>query len=326
MSQKLTLKDDIVFKAFFSRNENYLKSFLSAILGKEIKIKKVIHDARLEQLTKEMKYGILDLEVELENGEIVNVEMQLRDHKNIEKRTTFYASKKVVEQLEPKEDFEELKKVIVIAILDYTLTSLPEYVTETVRVCQNHKDYELNNLVKYYYIELEKFRKSNPNMKEKINQWLSFIDMERGDLFEMAKAENKELKKASEDFDVLTGDAEIKRLAQIRLMSQLEEKSALATARDKGTKEGIKIGIEEGKKQGIEEGKKQGIEEGKKQGIEEGKKQGIEEGKKQGIEEGQKQEKEKIAKELFKQGIEISKISKITGITIGELLKLKNEK
>ena len=42
MSQKLTLKDDIVFKAFFSRNENYLKSFLSAILGKEIKIKKVI--------------------------------------------------------------------------------------------------------------------------------------------------------------------------------------------------------------------------------------------------------------------------------------------
>ena len=85
-------------------------------------------------------------------------------------------------------------------------------------------------------------------------------------------------------------------------MSQLEEKSALATARDKGTKEGIKIGIEEGKKQGIEEGKKQGIEEGKKQ------------------------EKEKIAKELFKQGIEINKISKITGITIGELLKLKNEK
>ena len=83
MSKKLKMKDDIVFKAFFSRNVHYLKSFLSAILGKQIKIKKVIHDARLEQLTKEMKYGILDLEVELEDGEIVNVEMQLRDNKNI---------------------------------------------------------------------------------------------------------------------------------------------------------------------------------------------------------------------------------------------------
>ena len=43
MSQKLTLKDDIMFKAFFSRNEKYLKSFLSAIMGKRIKIKKVMH-------------------------------------------------------------------------------------------------------------------------------------------------------------------------------------------------------------------------------------------------------------------------------------------
>lgn len=166
MSQKLTLKDDIMFKAFFSRNEKYLKSFLSAIMGKEIKIKKVMHDARLEQLTKEMKYGILDLEVELEGGEIVNIEMQLKDNKNIEKRTIFYASKKIVEQLEPRENFAKLKRVIVIAILNYTLTDLPEYVTETVRVCRNHKDYEMNNLAKYYYIELEKFRKSNPDMKE----------------------------------------------------------------------------------------------------------------------------------------------------------------
>lgn len=34
MSQKLTLKDDIMFKAFFSRKEKYLKSFLSAIMEK----------------------------------------------------------------------------------------------------------------------------------------------------------------------------------------------------------------------------------------------------------------------------------------------------
>ena len=169
MSNKLTMKDDIMFKAFFSRNKKYLKSFLSAILGETIKIKRVMHDVRLEQLSKEMKYGILDLEVELEDGEIVNIEMQLKDNKNIEKRTTFYASKKIVEQLEPKEKFEELNKVIVIAILDYKLTNLPEYVTETVRVTRNHKEYELNNLVKYYYIELEKFRKAKPNMKEKVN-------------------------------------------------------------------------------------------------------------------------------------------------------------
>ena len=44
-----------LFKVFFSRNKNHLRSFLSAILGKDIRIKNVIHDARLEQLAKEMK-------------------------------------------------------------------------------------------------------------------------------------------------------------------------------------------------------------------------------------------------------------------------------
>ena len=62
------MKEDIMFKAFFSRYQNYLKSFLEAILGEKIKIKNVTHDARLEQLTKEMKYGILDLDIELETG------------------------------------------------------------------------------------------------------------------------------------------------------------------------------------------------------------------------------------------------------------------
>ena len=97
MAEKLTMKDDIMFKAFFSKkgNEKFLKSFLTAILGEEIKIKKIIHDARLEQLSQEEKYGILDLDIELENGEYINVEMQRKDAKNIEKRTTFYASKKI---------------------------------------------------------------------------------------------------------------------------------------------------------------------------------------------------------------------------------------
>ena len=34
MSQKLTLKDDIMFKAFFSRNEKYLKIFFIEIILK----------------------------------------------------------------------------------------------------------------------------------------------------------------------------------------------------------------------------------------------------------------------------------------------------
>ena len=115
---KLTMKNDIMFKAFFSKKENekFLKSFLSAILGEEVKIKRVVHDARLEQLTREQKYGILDLEVELENGEYINIEMQLKNNKNMEERTTFYAAKKITEQMVKGKQYKDLNKVIIISL------------------------------------------------------------------------------------------------------------------------------------------------------------------------------------------------------------------
>ncbi|MCI9110400.1 MAG: Rpn family recombination-promoting nuclease/putative transposase, partial [Bacilli bacterium] len=118
---KLRMKDDIMFKAFFSRKENkrFLKDFISSILGEDIKVKEVTHDARLEQLAREQKYGVLDLDVELESGEFINIEMQLKDYKNIERRTTFYASKKISEQEGIGLFYENIRKVIVIAILDY---------------------------------------------------------------------------------------------------------------------------------------------------------------------------------------------------------------
>lgn len=54
----------------------------------------------------------------------------------------------------------------------------------------------------------------------------------------MAKKENKEVKEAEEGYNVLTGDAELKRLAEVKLMSQLEGASAKKVARAEGRKEG----------------------------------------------------------------------------------------
>jgi len=255
INPELKMKSDIMFKAFFTRKENeeFLKEFLESVLGEKIKIKKVLHDVRLEQLAKNEKFGILDLGVELESGEFINVEIQLKDNKNIEKRTTFYASKKITEQLGAGEDYRKLKPIIIIAILDYSFIESPEYVTETIRVAKDDRGYELNNDVKYYYIELEKFRKENPDMTRTINHWLSFLDMERGKLLEMACEKNDNVKKAVENYEVLTGDEEVKRLSEIRLMSNLEEKSALHCAREEGREEGKKHGEEIGLKRGKKE-------------------------------------------------------------------------
>ena len=292
INPELKMKSDIMFKAFYGRKENeeFLQDFLEAILGEKIAIKKVMHDVRLEQLAKEQKFGILDLGVELEDGEFINVEIQIKNYKNIEKRTTFYACKKLIGQLEPGEYYRQLKPTIIIAILDYSFIKLPEYITETVRVAKEHRDYEINNDVKYYYIELEKFRNQNPDMTKRINQWISFVDMERSDLLEMACKENDKVKRAVENYEVLTGDEEVKRLAEIRLMSKLEEKSALDCAREDGMKEGKEIGREEGR----EQERKETIE-----------------------------KLRQIAKKLKKQKMPTKQISEITGLSKEEIEDLK---
>ena len=306
-SNRLKLKNDIAFKAFFSKKENevFLKDFIEAILGEKLQIKKVSHDVRLEQLAREQKYGILDLGVELASGKFVNIEIQLRNFNNIEERTTFYASKKITEQLGNGTNYEDLQPVIIIAILDYNFINVPEYLTETVRVSRKHKDYEINNNVKYYYIELKKFRSQEPDMNEPLNQWLALLDMERGDLLDMAKNKNKKIKKAYENYEVLVGDEEVKRLAEIRLMSELEEQSALASARAIGRERGEKIGREQGEKIGREQGEKIGREQGEKIGS--------------------YAKAKEIAKELLKLSIPIEQIIKATGLTEKEIKEMIDE-
>ena len=292
INPELKMKSDIMFKAFYGRKENeeFLQDFLESVLEEKIKIKKVMHDVRLEQLAKEQKFGILDLGVELEDGEFINVEIQIKNYKNIEKRTTFYACKKLIEQLGPGEDYRQLKPTIIIAILDYSFIKLPEYITETVRVVKEHREYEINNDIKYYYIELEKFRNQNPDMTKRINQWSAFLDMERGDLLEMACKENDKVKRAVENYEVLTGDEEVKRLAEIRLMSKLEEKSALDCAREDGIEEGKKIGREIGR----EQERRETIE-----------------------------KLRKIAKKLKEQKMQTKQIAEITGLSEEEIEDLK---
>ncbi len=52
-------------------------------------------------------------------------------------------------------------------------------------------------------------------MNEKINQWLAFIDDEDEELIDMAAKKNKVLKKEQNEVDYLTGNAELRRIAEL---------------------------------------------------------------------------------------------------------------
>ena len=238
----LNLKDDIIFKVFFSRkgNEEFLIDFLKALLKIDIKEIKIQEEVNLEKLSKKEKGGRLDLQARLDNGTIVNIEMQLRNEHNIEERTTYYSSKVISRETQRGTNYKDIKQVIMINILDYEMLGFDEYISETAVVLDKHREYEVLKGIKWYFIELPKFRKQNPNMNEKINQWLAFIDDYDRGLVKMAEENNETLKKARLQISYLTGDEEAKRMQWLEEKWEMDRVSEIGYAEEKGKEQGIK--------------------------------------------------------------------------------------
>ena len=238
MNDFLTLKTDFIFKMIFSREENksVLKDFLEAILKIELKEIEVKRDATLQKISKDDKAGILDLKATLNNNKIVEIEMQVENEHNIEKRSLFYASKIISEQLSTGDNYQDIKEVIMINILNYEFIDLPEYHTETITVAKKHREYELVKDLTYHFIELPKFRKQNPNLEDKLEQWLTLIDGKNKEGVEIAMKKNKQIKRAFDDLEYLTGDEEVKRIAELRLKGALDRNSRLRYEREEGEK------------------------------------------------------------------------------------------
>ena len=114
-----------------------------------------------------------------------------------------------------------------------------------------HRDYQVNSIMKEYYIQLPKFRESDPDMDNKLNQWLAVIDdTDRGKI-EMAKTKNKIIKEAEVEIKYFTASEEAQYLADMRDLWESDINSRLYDAREEGEK---KKQIEIAKKM-IEKGK-----------------------------------------------------------------------
>jgi len=233
------LKNDVIFQTFFARkgNEEFLIDFLNGLLKKNIKSIEIREEVNLERLSREEKGGRLDLQAKLEDGTIISIEMQLRNEYNIEERTTLYSGKVMSRETERGTDYDDIKQVIMINILGYNFLDVEDYISETAIVLEKHREYEVLTGIKWYFIELPKFRKQNPDMNEKINQWLAFIDDYDREMVKVAEEKNEKLKKARIEMNYLTGEAETRRLAELREKWEMDRVSAINHATRKGKEE-----------------------------------------------------------------------------------------
>ena len=275
-------------------------------------------------MRKEEKAGRIDIKATINKSKIINIEIQLENEHNMEKRSEFYSARLITDQFGKGDQYEELKPVILINILNYNLLKVPEYCTKTVTVAENHRSYEVIKDITYYFIELPKFRKSKPRLANLLECWLAVIDGENGGLIKMAEKKEKIIKEANEDVEEILSDEELKALMEYRQTAIWDENSRKAHL-----KERIKETEKENKK--LERKAKKAEEKTKK--LEEEAKKAEEKTRK--AEEEARTAEEKIkkleeaekntVKAMLKEGLSIEQIERISKISKQEIKQIEQE-
>ena len=241
--EKLKVTNDYIFKKIFAKkgNESILKDFLIAVLKIPIEKIEIIKDTYLERTIKENKLGILDIKATLNNNITVNIEMQVRNQYNIKERSLYYWSNLYSNNLYKNQDYIENNRTITINILDFNIFEEGPY-HEKCMITRKYNGEILTEDLEIHFIQIPKCSKKE--VKTKLDQWMQFIGNISKEGVKKAMEENKEIKKAQEELEYLTGDEEERRLAFLREKAIRDEISNINGAR----KEGIKKGIEQGEK------------------------------------------------------------------------------
>lgn len=245
----LNPKNDYVFKRIFGHqgNEAITKSFISAVLNQNITDVVLENDATLPKDMLDDKVGILDIKVKIDNHINCDVEMQVVDKKNIEKRILFYCSKMYAQSITAGTDYIDLEKSIAILISNYELESLKEikkYVSKWNLREEDYRNVILTDDIEIVIIELPKFKKYMNDTA--LADWVKFIINPK-----VINMSNEEVKKAKEVLDELSQDEHARRLAELREKYIMDQKATEAAGYDKGLECGLKQGIEQGIEQGI---------------------------------------------------------------------------
>ncbi len=291
----LPLTDDYIFKRVFAYkgNESVLKDFLEALLKIEIKGIKITNP-EIIPYEKGEKRGLLDIKAEINDGTMIDVELQMKNEKNTEERATEYMGKMISEQLQVGDSYQKLKKSIVIFITNYNFLNRNSYHSvgrmkfdktlkdEYVDMGFKIEDEIASKYIEVHYIELPKFKKRELSKFTKLDQWMCIFTQNKEGIM-LAEKENKEIEKAINTLDFLSKDPKERERHNSIVMA---EYNRLVSEQNF---------FEEGKEKGRKEGKI----------------------------EGKREEKIEIVKKMLKEKLSIEMIEKLTGLSKEEIEKIK---
>lgn len=248
----VNLRVDYAFKRLFGveGNEDILIGFLNAVLQSSIdeEIKSLhLDDPHLPREQKDDKLSILDLRATLNSGIKINIEIQVRDKKDMIERSLFYWSGMYYSQMTQGMKYTELRPTICINIVDFILFP-EEKEFHNVNTVMNIKSKRIiTENMQLHFLEIPKViqewqgERMDP-WEDSLARWLLLFPAHEDErlttiLEAIAIEKDPVLKKAIEDWERLSSDKEFLRLYWAREKEIKDRISEIETAEEKAAKE-----------------------------------------------------------------------------------------
>ena len=246
--ERLNPLNDYIFKRLMGEEESKenLIAFLNAVLDPDdqkriVSLELIDNNKELVKETIYDKTGRLDVRSKTADGMQVDIEVQLTNQHNMDKRSLFYWGKLFLEGINQGDDYIKLAKVITINILDFDFLDITKFHSKYHLWEDEAEKYLLTDLIEIHFIELPKFRQlKNRNLRENaLHRWLRFFDKflseeELKELMEMDSA----IKRAEKKLEYLSSDEEALALYRAREDSFHERANMIHSAKIEGKIEG----------------------------------------------------------------------------------------
>lgn len=298
MVRLMDLKIDFAFKQVFGKkgNEEILRAFLNAALkpteGKEIASVEILNpEIPREHL--EDKASVLDIHARTEQGEHVNVEIQLANRFDMEKRTLYYWSRMYSAQMRKGMPYAELAKTVTINILNFRFLKATDRFHTTFHLHEDREKFLLTDALEIHFMEIPKLidkwerREVNPYDNE-LERWLLLLEADdREDIrkeLEAIAMKDPVMKRAFEEWEDLSRDEKKWVEYESRRKAILDELAAVREAEIRQQK-----------------------------------------AERRAREEGERQKAIEVAKNMLAKGMEVFLIVELTGLSSEEVEKLKQQ-
>ena len=256
--RKVYRLNDFFFKNLMGdeKRSNLTLRFLNLILNRTGEDAfKSIQFLKTEQdpLTKDGKLSILDVKASVDDKTFVNIELQVSRQNYIVERSMFYISRIFSEQAVRGHDYDELKHVIGINLLDFKLFDELSNWHNTANFTVKGIEKPITDCLTMHFLELPKLKFSDVKKAKRLEAWGAYFsgvsDEKELEVLCMNEPLLKEVLSYEQAF---TNNDEMYRKYQQREDAIREETTKIRLGEKRGEKRGIIIGRKEGKKEQAE--------------------------------------------------------------------------